>query len=157
MALYSYFEKDQYAMALPNKVFHSILYSMVMSNFWAFTCWTFLTNYLWNASLLIYLSFRYLQQRISNLLFIGLMKMHEIATNTGSIRFIILKSNKFVKLKWSAIVSWSRWLLFASIKRYLVLQIYFIEKMQSLLLRHTIQHKLFYNNLTMIKILELWM
>ena len=85
------------------------------------------------------------------------MKMHEIATNTGSIRFIILKSNKFVKLKWSAIVSWSRWLLFASIKRYLVLQIYFIEKMQSLFLRHTIQHKLFYNNLTMIKILELWM
>ena len=36
MALYSYFEKDQYDMALPNKVFHSILYSMVISNFWAF-------------------------------------------------------------------------------------------------------------------------
>ena len=51
MALYSYFEKDQYAMALPNKVFHCILYSMVMSNFWAFTCWTFLTNYLWNPCL----------------------------------------------------------------------------------------------------------
>ena len=51
MALYSYFEKDQYAMALPNKVFHPILYSMVMSNFWAFTCWTFLTNYLWNVCL----------------------------------------------------------------------------------------------------------
>lgn len=36
---------------IDKQVFPSILYSMLMSNFWAYTYWTFLTNYVWNASI----------------------------------------------------------------------------------------------------------